>query len=116
MISHDFTSSFALFYFLHPSSMSMNLFAPYPPLQWAHAFSRTFAAIFVLCMLYGYLFLQTDPVLRDLHGNLLRSFLFGWSGAGMNWLTLILGTVTSYVWGFLFGGTLLFCLNHCQKN
>ena len=34
----------------------------------------------------------------------------------MNGLTLILGIVMSYIWGFLFGGTLAFCLNHCQKN
>ncbi len=96
--------------------MSMIRFTPYPPLQWAHGFSRTFAVIFVLCMLYGYLFLQADPTLRDLHNTLLHSFIFGWSGAGMNWLTLLLGTVISYVWGFLFGGTLSLCLNHCQKN
>ena len=96
--------------------MSLIRFTPYPPLQWAHGFSRTFAVIFVFCMLYGYLFLQTDPVLRDMHTNLLRSFIFGWSGAGMNWLTLLLGTVISYVWGFLFGGTLSLCMNHCQKN
>ena len=70
----------------------------------------------VLCMLYGYLFLQTDPVMRDLHNNLLRSFSFGWSGAGMNWITIIIGVVHSYVWGFLFGGTLSLCMNHCQKN
>lgn len=96
--------------------MSVSLFTPYPPLQWAHGFSRTFAVIFALCMLYGYLFLQTDPALRDLHDNLLRAFIFGWSGAGMNWFTLALGIVMSYVWGFLFGGALAFCLNHCQKD
>ena len=96
--------------------MTLIRFTPYPPLQWAHGFSRTFAVIFALCMLYGYLFLQTDPVLRDLHSNLLRAFIFGWSGAGMNWLTLVLGIVMSYIWGFLFGGTLAFCMNHCQKD
>jgi|GEM_PF-1667400 len=96
--------------------MSVFRFTPYPPIQWANGFGRTAAVFFVGCMLYGYLFLQTDPALRDLHSNLLRSFLFGWSGAGMNWLTLICGTIWSGVIGLLFGGTLAFCLNHCKKD
>lgn len=96
--------------------MSASFFTPYPPLQWAHGFSRVSAVVFAACMLYGYLFLQADPVLRDLHNNLLHAFIFGWSGAGMNWLTLVLGIVISYVWGFLLGGLLAFCLNHCQKD
>lgn len=96
--------------------MPVSLFTPYPPLQWAHGFSRVSAVVFAACMLYGYLFLQVDPVLRDLHDTLLRSFIFGWSGAGMNWLTLVLGIVMSYIWGFLFGGALAFCMNHCQKD
>jgi len=94
----------------------MSLTSPYAPGQWAHGFSRVSAVVFAACMLYGYFFLQTDPVLKDLHGNLLRAFIFGWSGAGMNWLTLVLGIVMSYIWGFLFGGTLAFCLNHCKKD
>ena len=96
--------------------MSIIRYTPCPPLQWAHGFSRVSAVVFAACMLYGCLFLQTEPILGDLHNSLLRSFIFGWSGAGMNGLTLILGIVMSYIWGFLFGGTLAFCLNHCQKN
>ena len=96
--------------------MTLIRYTPYPPLQWAHGFSRTFVVFFALCMLYDYLFLRSDPVLSELTANLYRTFLFGWGGAGMNWLTLVFGIIWVWVIGFLFGGTLSFCMNHCQKD
>lgn len=86
----------------------MSTFSPY---QWARACGLLCALIFIACMIYGYLFLSADPALGELHTTLLRSYSFGWSGGGMNVLTLILGTVVSAVYGFAAGGAFAYFLN-----
>ena len=60
---------------------------------------------FLLCMAWG--LLLTDPVLKELHVNLLRIALPGFS---MSLIGFIIGAVESFIYGWIFGA--LFSLLH----
>jgi hypothetical protein len=53
---------------------------------------------FVLCMFWG--ILLTDPVLKELHVNILRIVFPGFT---MSFIGTVIGTVESFIYGWVFG-------------
>lgn len=97
--------------FLFPTPSMSGSFSP---AQWARALAILGAIAFPLCFLRGILLI--DPVLQELHRNILRMFLFDAGFVGANITTLLVGTIVSAVWGAIAGSALAFCLNHCEKR
>lgn len=70
---------------------------------------------FVLCSLWGFVI----PVdVRELHADLLRISVLGWSG--MNITSFILGIVQWAIWGWIiatiFGAISSWCEKSCSKH
>lgn len=73
------------------------------------------AVVFVLCSLWGYVI----PVdVRELHADLLRISVLGWSG--MNVTSFVLGIVQWAIWGWIiatvFGAISSWCEKSCAKH
>jgi len=57
-----------------------------------------FVAFFALCMLWGVLL--TEPVLKELHQNILK---IAYPGFSFSVVGMVLGLIESVVYGFFFG-------------
>ncbi|OIO54784.1 hypothetical protein AUJ46_02240 [Candidatus Peregrinibacteria bacterium CG1_02_54_53] len=88
--------------------------SPYVPGEWARAFGLVSGFFFILCVVWSYLL--RDPVLQDLHMQLLRLFTLDIGGPGMGVISFIAGLVITAVSGGVFGLLVAMSLNYFAQK
>lgn len=68
--------------------------------QYANRVGLFLVVLFVICFAWYYI----RPVEQELHLKLLKLSFFGFNG--MNLISLILGAIQSYIWGYIAVGVL----------
>ncbi|MBU0767171.1 hypothetical protein KKF55_05365 [Patescibacteria group bacterium] len=84
----------------------------YSTRQWAFALAIVASSIFVACFFWGSFL--SDPVLKDLHMNLMRVSFLGFSDMTIG--GFINGFLQSVVWGLGIGWILASSLNMFSKK
>jgi len=91
----------------------MSYLTPYRLAHWGPAFGMVSAVLYVVCFLWG--FLLTNPILQELHMNILKILFLDAGFVGLNFITFIVGLIVMYIGGLLAGFVLALCLNHCAR-
>ena len=84
----------------------------YPTAQWTKGFAVFFGISFIGCFLWDSII--TDPVLKELHMNMLKISFFGFSGRDLT--SFVSGIVQSTIWGAVAGWLIATCLNMFKKK
>ena len=67
-----------------------------------------FVGFFALCMVWG--LLLTDPVLKELHQNILK---IAYPGFSFSLIGMLIGVIESVIYGFFFGVLLVWLRKVC---
>ncbi len=77
-----------------------------------NAFGILSVIFFLFCMAWG--FLLTDPVLKELHVNILR---IAYPGFTMSLIGAVIGLVETFIYGWIFGALFAWvCRKVCISN